>query len=660
MSLTGRQRNSVRATEVTQEKNATLVSEDERALNVHTTVLPVIDGTGFVVRLIATGHKIFNLPSLQSYLDMEDLGLKFIKINGMNSQSKAVSTVISKVALCTSCAKLLKCIKNWIPVECKRETVQLVKLAGPVFISQLMIFLINFVSAVFCGHLGENEFASVALAIAIINVTGVSVGTGLASACDTLISQTYGSGNLKRVGVILQRGVLILLLACFPCWAILINTEPMLLAVRQSPEVARLSQLYVKIFMPSLPAAFMYQLQGRYLQNQGIIWPQVVTGVIANVLNAVTNYILLFVMDMGVVGSAAANAVSQLALALTLFIYIYWKDLHKATWSGWSLDCLQEWGLFTRVAVPSMLMLCLEWWTFEIGGLLAGVISEVELGAQSVVHQLVTITFMFPMGLGVAASVRVGNALGAGNIEEAIAFGKVSVICTFAVSCFVGIILGSSKNVIGYIFTTEKEIVQRVADVMIIFGFFYPADAMAAVTGGIIRGVGQPRIGAICNLVGYYCIGLPIGVSLMFAAKMGILGLWLGLFVCVTLQSTFFITFLCKLNWRKAAEEAMLRAGVQPTEKKDVLAWENKRHAHTAQRECQVTIISSSILSYEECNSDLQELSPACDGETAGAAVPRSRLDRQLVLRRGLTVLFIVLTLAAGIFTSEMLLKLLK
>ncbi|XP_039889278.1 multidrug and toxin extrusion protein 1-like [Simochromis diagramma] len=149
-----------------------------------------------------------------------------------------------------------KCVPRFIPSVYRNELVQLSKLAGPVVISQFMIFMISFVSTVFCGHLGKTELAAVALSIAVVNVTGICIGTGLSLTCDTLISQTYGSGNLKRVGVILQRGVLILLLACFPCWAVLINTEPLLLAVEQSPEVASLSQLYVKIFMPCSAGEF--------------------------------------------------------------------------------------------------------------------------------------------------------------------------------------------------------------------------------------------------------------------------------------------------------------------------------------------------------------------------------------------------------------------
>ncbi|XP_034056972.1 multidrug and toxin extrusion protein 1-like isoform X1 [Gymnodraco acuticeps] len=573
---------------------------------------------------------------------MEDLAA-CTGVNGKSKTDESASPAAHGVD--SHCGSCLRSIKRWIPVDFKNEIVHFLKLAGPVVISQMMSFLIGFVSMVFCGHLGKTELAGVALAIAVINVTGISIGCGLASACDTLISQTYGSGNLKRVGVILQRGVLILLLACFPCWAVLINTQPILLAVRQSKEVARLSQLYVKIFMPALPAAFMYQLQGRYLQNQGIMWPQVISGAMGNILNVIINYIFLNRLDLGITGSAAANAISQYSLAVFLFVYICFRGLHKATWDGWSAECLQEWGPFLRLAIPSMLMLCLEWWLYEIAGFLAGIISEVELGAQSIVYQLAVIVYMFPMGISVAASVRVGNALGAGNTEQAKLSSKVSFICACCVSCLIGAVLIVFKDLVGYIFTTEKDIIQRVSDVMKMYGVIHVAEAIAGVTGGIVRGTGKQMIGAVCNLVGFYLIGLPIGVSLMFPVKMGIVGLWSGFLISVLIQSVFFIVFLCKLNWTKVTEEALIRAGVHITERNKIFGIENKA---PDSGEKQGHVRSSSLSGVEG----------KLEGQQTSDDVVLS--VRQLVVRRGLAVLLMFIILAAGVFISELLIRLLE
>uniref|UniRef100_A0A3B3ZXH5 Multidrug and toxin extrusion protein n=1 Tax=Periophthalmus magnuspinnatus TaxID=409849 RepID=A0A3B3ZXH5_9GOBI len=381
----------------------------------------------------------------------------------------------------------------------KNELVEIFKLAGPVFISQLMSFMIGFISMVFCGHLGKTELAGVALAIA-----------------------TYGSGNLKLVGVILQRSILVLLLACFPCWALLINTEAILLAVQQSTEVARLAQLYVTIFMPALPVTFMYQLQGRYLQNQGIIWPQVISGIIGNVFNAIINYIFLHLLDLGIQGSGAANAISQYCLAVILFLYIYIKKLHKATWDGWSMECLREWGLFLSLALPSMVMMCSEWWLYEVGSFLAGLISEVELGAQSVIYELAIVVFMMPIGFATAASVRVGCALGAGNIKQAKISTKVSLV---VFSCITGVFLGLTGNVIGYIFTTEKDIIERVAVVMKFYGLVHVTEALAGCLSGIVRGSGKQKVGSVGIFMSYYFVGFPVGLCMMFPLKLGIVGI---------------------------------------------------------------------------------------------------------------------------------------
>ncbi|XP_051522101.1 multidrug and toxin extrusion protein 1-like [Myxocyprinus asiaticus] len=546
--------------------------------------------------------------------------------------------VEENTAVTSRCQECLRFLRSFLPVDYKSEIVQLCSLALPVFLSCLSDYLISFVSTVFCGHLGRVELDGVTLATAVINVMGIGIGHGLAAACDTLISQAFGGNNFYQVGVITQRGILILLLACLPCCALLINTESLLLVMGQRPEVVRIAQLYVNIFLPGLPASFMYIIEVKYLQNQGIIWPLVITGVLANVLNALINYILLFVLDVGVAGSAVANTISQYALAILLFVYVRWKGLHKDTWAGWSMDCLQDWKSFIHLAIPSMLMLCAEWWTYEIGGLLSGLISEVELGAQSVVYGLATIAFMFPLGFSVAGSVRVGIAMGAGNVAQAKLSAKLSMVCAVSVGMLLATVIGSAKNVIAYIFTNDKDIRMRVATVMVLYAPFHLLDTAAAASGSIVRGLGKQKIGAVCNFVGYYGVGFPIGITLMFATKLGIVGLWTGLLISVLLQSVFLIVLLFKLNWEKASEEAQIRAGVQ-TRWVDNGAQEDGGYVESDD---------------QDIAADMDGLvveQPSVELTSLRATLP----FRALVLRRGLALAAMLTLLAAGLITNVLL-----
>ncbi|KAM9320071.1 multidrug and toxin extrusion protein 2-like [Gastrophryne carolinensis] len=442
------------------------------------------------------------------------------------------------------------------------EIKQLCGLAGPLVLSQILSFLINIVSSVFCGHLGKVELDAVTLANAVISVTGLSVGLGLSSACDTIISQIFGGTNLKLIGIVLQRGILVLLLACFPCWALFINTENILLMFKQDAAVARLAEDYVLVFIPALPAAFLYQLEARYLQNQGIVKTQIIVSAVANVFNALMNYIFIFVLELGIMGSAWANTIAQFTQALLLFFYIRIKKLHVQTWGGWSSECLRDWNSFVVLAVPSMLMVCIEWWTYEIGSFLVGMISVVELGAQSVIYQVVTLAYMIPYGIGMATSVRVGNALGAGNIEQAKKSMTVAFLITAVFIILDAILLAALKNDFSYIFTSDSKIATLVSEVIPIYIVFHLFECIACVSSGVLRGIGRQKIGAVIFAIGYYVLGLPVAALLMFVANMGIKGLWIGMIACGVFLSSFFAVYLLKVNWKEIVVEAQERAGL--------------------------------------------------------------------------------------------------
>ncbi|KAM4844365.1 multidrug and toxin extrusion protein 1-like [Thomomys bottae] len=529
----------------------------------------------------------------------------------------------------------------------REELWALLVLAGPAFLAQLMMFLISFISSVFCGHLGKLELDAVTLAIAIINVTGISVGHGLASACDTLISQTYGSQNLKHVGVILQKGVLILLLCCLPCWALFINTQHILLLFRQDPDVSQLTQTYVMIFIPALPASFLYTLQVKYLLNQGIVLPQILTGLAANLVNALANYLFLYQLHLGVMGSALANTIAQFTLTLLLFFYIIGRKLHQDTWGGWTLECLQDWASFLHLAIPSMLMLCIEWWAYEIGSVLSGVLGMVELGAQSIVYELAVIMYMIPAGFSVAANVRVGNALGAGNMEQAKKSSVVALLVTVFFAVAFCVLMLSCKDFVGYIFTTDRDIVALVAQVVPIYAVSHLFEGLACTSGGILRGTGNQKVGAIVNAIGYYVIGLPIGIALMFATKLGVIGLWLGIIICTVLQAVCFLAFISHLNWKQACQQAQVHANLKVNMALNGNSTVSHDPVHAVGTENHEEIVMRDTEKKDETQlkPQMHQQQPLPEHPADGNTLS----GKQLVFRRGLVFLGVVLVLVGGI-----------
>ncbi|NXE87263.1 S47A1 protein, partial [Menura novaehollandiae] len=567
-----------------------------------------------------------------------------------------------------SSEKKRRWIRRLIPDSFWEDVKTLLVLAGPLILIQLLIFLIHLVSSIFCGHLGKVELASVTLAIAVINVTAISVGYGLTSACDTLISQTYGSRNLLRVGVILQRATIIILLCCFPCWAILINIEQLMLLIRQDPEVSRLTQRYVMAFVPALPVVFLYNLETRYLQNQMIMWPLVLSGAIGNIVNVAANYIFLYVFHWGITGSAWANTIAQYSQTIFLFLYIIGRKLHVQTWGGWSCECLLEWDSFTSLAIPSMLMMCIEWWTYEIGSFLIGMLSVIELSVQSIIYEVSVVAFMIPLGLGTAASVQVGNALGAGDFKTAKRSSSTSLICTGVFCVIVGAILASTRNVLGYIFTNDKNIVDLVAWVMPIYVVFHLFEAMTGACSGVLRGIGKQKFGAFLNAVSYYGVGMPLAAVLLFVAKIGVIGLWLAMLLCVFILCTCFITYIYRMDWKKAAEEAQRRAGVtQPPPEQPSLGPEPsfkelpsdmgqapQPHTYLPARavlgsvaglEAPSDVVLTGITSLEGQMYQME----LREATSATLAPPTPVVTRGLIIRRGLAVAAAISVLALGI-----------
>ena len=302
----------------------------------------------------------------------------------------------------------------------KTESLTLVRLAWPTAVGYLLEQMIYMVSVAFCGHIDENSSVpldAAALAVSVISITGHSLVIGMGTALDTLASQAWGAKNYHKVGVYLQRCILIFTLAMVPVYSLWFNIESILNLLHQPPCVVEQATEYIHIYSASLPAVVLFVLLQNYLQAQNIVWPFIFTGLAANFVNALFHYLLIFVAGMGLRGAATSVVLANYTFIGVLLFIIYVRKLHLKTWAGWSKECLKDWFQIVRYGFPGYVMTAVEWWTFEIGIFVTGFLadSEVQQGIYAILMNYVSIVAMVPFALSTALSIRVGNELGAGE-----------------------------------------------------------------------------------------------------------------------------------------------------------------------------------------------------------------------------------------------------
>ncbi|XP_064636838.1 multidrug and toxin extrusion protein 1-like [Lineus longissimus] len=455
--------------------------------------------------------------------------------------------------------KTCGCFPSWFKMELK----QVFDLAWSMVIVTLFSNLMAPISIAFVGNwLGPTELGGVAIANTLINVTGTCIGIGLSTACDTVFSQAYGSPNKKKVGVYLQRGIYVISLYLFPCWAIHLNAETILVAVGQEREIAKIAAEYILYFMPGLLFLFLNQVLVKYLRNQNVLYPTILTGASGTLVNALMHYLLISQAGLGITGSAIAQVLGFFFMfATTLFYTIAFKK-YKETWGGWSVDGFQEWGALNKLAASGMLMLSLQWWGFEVGTLLSGVLGEVQLAAQSVLFQIETIVYMLPVGIGIACNIRVGHLLGANNPRQAKRAAIIGYFCFWTTGVVVAILLLVLKDYIPRIFSNDETILETASSYMPILALYSLVDGTSGTSSGILRGAGRQIVAAAIIFLGMYCVGLPVGLPLMFMTDLQTAGFWWGIVAGKCVENVIYITTVLRTDWEEEANQAQIRAGM--------------------------------------------------------------------------------------------------
>lgn len=190
--------------------------------------------------------------------------------------------------------------------------------------------------------------------------------------------------------------------------------------------------------------------------------------------------------------------------------------------------------------------------------LAAGRLGTIPLAAQSVIMTSDQVMNTIPFGVGVAASARVGNLLGARDAKGAARAANTAAWLSMFLGIVVLAVLMGSKDDFAKIFNDDVDVVRLTAEVLPFVALFQVADGLNGSCGGSLRGMGRQHIGAAVNLVSYYCGALPLGIWVAFHGW-GLKGLWVGQCIALYLVGILEWTIVALSNWDHQVQKAFER-----------------------------------------------------------------------------------------------------
>ncbi|KAF3498403.1 hypothetical protein DY000_02057635 [Brassica cretica] len=456
-------------------------------------------------------------------------------------------------------------------------------------------FTLQIISMVMVGHLGNLALASASLASSFCNVTGFSFIIGLSTALDTLSGQAYGAKLYRKLGLQTYTAMFCLTLVCFPLSIIWFNMEKLLVFLGQDQSIAHEAGRYAAWLIPGLFSYAVLQPLTRYFQNQSMIRPLLITSSFVFCLHVPLCWLLVYKSGLGFLGGALAMGLSNWLYAILLGSIMFFSSACSETRAPLSMEIFNGVGEFFRYALPSAAMVCLEWWSYELMILLAGLLPnpELETSVLSVCLQTISTIYSIPLAIAAAASTRISNELGAGNYRAAHIV--VYAATSFAVmeSVVVSLCLLLGRNIFGYVFSSDKATVDYVAKFIVnicasakcflsynllmdlstevqvfmsthvkaISKLYSSATSNCCLKWltGIARGCGWQHIGAYINLGSFYLWGIPFAATLAFWVNLKGVGLWVGIQTGSLLQTFLLALVTGCTNWENQALEARKR-----------------------------------------------------------------------------------------------------
>jgi MATE family multidrug resistance protein len=410
----------------------------------------------------------------------------------------------------------------------------LVRLALPIVIVQVGLMAMGVVDSIMVGRISAAALAGVALGNVYFYACAV-FGLGTLLALDPIVAQAVGARDHAAITRAVQRGLILSAVLAVPISLLLMMVRPALVLLGQPADVIPIASGYVWREIPGVLPFLAFTVLRQTLQALGRMRAIVLAIVLANLLNVVLNWALIYghwgAPALGALGSAWSTTISRFGMTAGLGA-LAWRGLrphlapiHPETLAPAPLSRMLALG------APIGAQMQLEFGVFGAIGLLMGRMGTVPVAAHQIALNLASLTFMVPLGVSAAGAVLVGRAVGRGEADDTRRATRAALAWGVGFMAITAILFILFPAPLARVYSDDAAVITLAAGLLPIAGVFQMFDGIQVVSIGALRGLGDTRAPFAMNLVGFWVIGLPVSLLLGFRTQLGPRGLWWGLVV---------------------------------------------------------------------------------------------------------------------------------
>ncbi len=423
-----------------------------------------------------------------------------------------------------------------------------IRLSVPVILGMLGHTFVAFADNIMVGQLGTAELAAVSLGNSFVFIA-MSLGIGFSTAITPLVAEADGAGNKADGKSALKHGLVLCTVLGLSLFGIILLLKPIMYLMKQPPEVVELAMPYLDLVAFSLVPLIIFQAFKQFSEGLSQTKYPMYATIIANVVNIVLNYLLIFgslgFPKMGIVGAAIGTLTARFIMVVYIWFLLRGKKKFHDYVTGFNFKLIEKKVMRKIISLgfPSALQMFFEVAIFTAAIWISGVLGKNAQAANQIALNLSSMTFMFGMGLGVAAMIRVGNQKGLLNFKElrriaqSIFFLTLLVEIVFAILFLWGrdwfptiyLDVNDTKNM-----ADNTEVIFLAGQLLLVAAFFQISDGIQVVVLGALRGLQDVKIPTLITFIAYWLIGFPISYYLGLYTDLGSVGIWIGLLTGLT------------------------------------------------------------------------------------------------------------------------------